>query len=499
MIGTTSEMLELESELFKVVRNNDREEVVRILGLGLNINIQDNLGRTPIFLAALYNKLPIVKKLIELGADPKINDHMGNTVLGNMLLRRRPGDMKTQVSQKERLSTVKLLIKSGVDLTTRIRICGSLPIHMAIKARLGLRLIEELLTEDNVNAQDNNGYTPLCLAVSLGQINIVKLLLKYEQIDINIGKSYEATPLLLALKNNYVNIAVLLLFYGATPGQVFSDNVFSSLLPHPMPLVMQSIGYILSEGEDLLFRSERIYSPYQKYLLGLCEEYIKNKFIPSKPNAFFKLVSELLSSQSTATEQHQNKKRKILSTITNRVVISRLHITSSIYSPGPEMYEALRCRMLNVTTPRSVISEPPRPCSITSVSTSFPGSSLSDASYLRMDVGSPGSSLSEASHLRMDVDSPGSSLSDVSHLRMLDVGSPGSSISDVSHLRMDVGSPGSSLSDASQHSTSAILGSPKSSLAGSFENQFEKSLNLGIDLFSSSESYAKNAKRRKFY
>ncbi|WP_339046081.1 ankyrin repeat domain-containing protein [Candidatus Mesenet endosymbiont of Agriotes lineatus] len=362
MIGSNETLATLERKLFEEVRSNNIKGVIEILGLGLDINAQNHLGLTPIFLATLHNNLSMVKKLAKLGADLETKDKLGDTVLSKVLSRQYPRNIQN-IPKEKRLPTVKILIELGAKLTTRT--CGSLPIHVAIKERLGLNIVAMLLTRDTINEQDIQRRTPLYLAISLGQSNIVKFLLQHEQIDVNINieKDYEEdTPLMLAAKKQYVEIVILLLLCGAIPSQMF----LQLRILGPMQLLIQSIKCILSQSVS----SDA--HPYCKYLFILYKEYKENQWfrIPFKPIIFINSISKLCSPKPS--EEHQ---RKTLSAITNRSAISRLYRTSFISSPGPKIHEELRRRMLDATTPRSVISEPPRPCSITSVSTSSPGPS----------------------------------------------------------------------------------------------------------------------------
>ena len=66
----------------------------------------------------------------------------------------------------------------------------------------------------DVNAKNNNGNTPLCVASSNEHIEIVKLLLEYGA-DVNAKNNYGSTPLYLASECGHTEIVKLLLEYGA--------------------------------------------------------------------------------------------------------------------------------------------------------------------------------------------------------------------------------------------------------------------------------------------
>ena len=48
---------------------------------GVNINHQDELGQTPLILAAKYNQIPVVKFLLQNHADASIKDKQGYDAL----------------------------------------------------------------------------------------------------------------------------------------------------------------------------------------------------------------------------------------------------------------------------------------------------------------------------------------------------------------------------------------------------------------------------------
>ncbi|WP_339047108.1 ankyrin repeat domain-containing protein [Candidatus Mesenet endosymbiont of Phosphuga atrata] len=423
MIGSKEALAVLERQIFEAIRNNNIEGMIEILGLGLDINVQDYLGQTPIFLAALRNNLPMVERLAELGADLEVRDKLGDTVLSKVLSRRYPKDVRN-ISKEKQLSIVKFLIASGAKLTTHV--CGSLPIHIAIKERCSLNIIGTLLTSDNINEKDICRRTPLYLALLSGRVDVVKFLLQHEQIDVN--SSIEAghgedSPLILAAKKQCVEIVVLLLFCGAIP----STEFFELRIKGPMQLLIQSIKIMLSQSLYPI-------NPYHKYLFALYKEGNWGK-IAFKPTLFVNSVSKLRSSERETPKEDQ---RRILNATTNRSVISRLYRTSSASSPGPEIYKELHRRMLDTATPRSVISEPPRPCSIISVSTSSPRPSTPEELFTSEELSV---SLSEAIE---NIEVTRSSISETSQSTTLDTSSARSSFSEYSGSSVSSFSPSGS-------------------------------------------------------
>lgn len=66
--------------LCNAIVKGDLETVKKFIEYGTNVNEMSN-GLTPLMLAARYNKVEIIKYLVEKGADKQIKDERGNTAL----------------------------------------------------------------------------------------------------------------------------------------------------------------------------------------------------------------------------------------------------------------------------------------------------------------------------------------------------------------------------------------------------------------------------------
>lgn len=88
-IGAQGEPLEAQSEvearkrLLFAVKKNDIEGVRQAIESGLDPNLTDNCSRTPLMLAAERGYLPLVKLLVELGAD--VNHMAGDNIENSAL------------------------------------------------------------------------------------------------------------------------------------------------------------------------------------------------------------------------------------------------------------------------------------------------------------------------------------------------------------------------------------------------------------------------------
>ncbi len=78
---TSKEIVEYNNTpLCNAIVNGDIATVKKFVEYGSDVNELSN-GVTPLMLAARYNKVEILKYLLEKGADKKIKDEKGNTAL----------------------------------------------------------------------------------------------------------------------------------------------------------------------------------------------------------------------------------------------------------------------------------------------------------------------------------------------------------------------------------------------------------------------------------
>ncbi|GHM58508.1 MAG: hypothetical protein sL5_06530 [Candidatus Mesenet longicola] len=196
-----------EEEFFDAIFYNNRLKVLSMLDSGFDINTANDLGQTPIYVAAaIYKNIPMIKTLAQFNPDFEKKSDIGYTPLSRALLRGYKHADQT-------LEIVETLLELGAKPTT---VCnGAFPVHIAIVTGCRTDIIKELLTEDTVNAADYYGYFPLHLAVLYSHINIVKMLIEYEYTNINMSDRARNTPLILAAKLDNQEIASFLLNRGA--------------------------------------------------------------------------------------------------------------------------------------------------------------------------------------------------------------------------------------------------------------------------------------------
>ena len=96
-----------EERLFRAAMNGDLAEVKRlVIDCGVDPNIQDFNGWTPLHHAAQSGHLNVVKLLLEHGANPNIQNNNGNTPLH-------------LAARRDYCVIVRLLLEHGADPTIR--------------------------------------------------------------------------------------------------------------------------------------------------------------------------------------------------------------------------------------------------------------------------------------------------------------------------------------------------------------------------------------------
>lgn len=486
MIGSKKTLETLKRQIFEAIRSNNIGGVIEILGLEVNINTQDDFGRTPIFLAALYNNLPIVEKLAELGADLEVKSNLGDTVLSKVISKDNP---YKKILKREQLAMVRTLIKWGAKPTTSIR--GSLPIHIAIQVKCSLDVVKALLTEDTVNKKDIFGYAALHIAVLSNQVNIVELLIKHKSININIQHSTTRdTPLILSARYELIEVAQLLLIHNANPnlknlyGQTFFGFAVSKEMKS-LPAIIKSLSSKWAESEN----RENLPKPS----FSNDHIYAKCKMSENKlPEVSYRSILANLASR-------HNKLLSFKPSLPTMPQPSMICANSP--EPGTPSISSPESGVLSVSSLESSTSDANSPKSSTpSVSSS--GSSISEISRFEMlDINSHGFSLSEASKSRrLEINTPESETS--RHSTSAILGSPKSTLSEVSQYEntssswssvsecQNISSPGSGISEASQYRN---ISPPMS-----FTVSSRRRRRLSTGSTTSSESYVTSAKSRRY-
>ena len=174
--------------------NGHTNIVKSLLDYGANVNAENDIRDTPLHIASSRGEIMVTKVLLKYGANVGARDTQGGTPLHDAAESGYP-------------EVVQPLLDHGADVNAQNG-DGQTPLHLA--AYHGHHEVgNELLDHGaNVNARDGDGWTALHLSAYRGHVKVGKLLLKrgghwYSE---NEGK----TPLEVALESNHINTVQLL-------------------------------------------------------------------------------------------------------------------------------------------------------------------------------------------------------------------------------------------------------------------------------------------------
>ena len=151
--------------ILEAAETGDLEKVKSLIESGADVNIKNNGGWSPLYMAAAGGHLDVVKLLIAKGANVNTSNNFGWTPLHATVISGHQG-------------IVELLLAKGANVNAK-RIGGWTVLHQAVAG--GNRDIVELLIKSgaDVNVERDDGLTPLDLAQQQNKTEIVELLRKH--------------------------------------------------------------------------------------------------------------------------------------------------------------------------------------------------------------------------------------------------------------------------------------------------------------------------------
>ncbi|KAI1437798.1 hypothetical protein GGR50DRAFT_605239 [Xylaria sp. CBS 124048] len=165
-----------------------------------NIEVRDQIGRTPLLWAATNSNIALARFLLERGADVTATNNRRRTAL----------HLSAESNDDEhRDDMIRLLLSRGADPGATSD-GGWTPLHNA--AQKGYLSVAKLLLDAgaDVNAELSNGMMPLHWAAFNGFEDFVRLLLSRSDVHLTIKDAFDRTPLLCAAEKHHANIVRLL-------------------------------------------------------------------------------------------------------------------------------------------------------------------------------------------------------------------------------------------------------------------------------------------------
>lgn len=189
---------------------NARDLVKMLLEKDADVNLGNQRDRTPLHFAAEAGSPEIIALLVGAGADVNCTDMGGSTPLMAMAQNGRTD------------AALKFIQNPEVDISLKDN-----DNHMAIDyaTSYGLRELVKALSRTEEEHTDAYGNTTLHHACWNEQGEVVKILLEKEKDNVNKVNDDGESPLMLAVKRSNLVITQMLLSAGAQPGQADLNGI----------------------------------------------------------------------------------------------------------------------------------------------------------------------------------------------------------------------------------------------------------------------------------
>ena len=182
----------------------------------LNINHREIQNRTPFYWASCTGNIPMIKYLLTKNIDINATSSMGRTPLSKACWNGREDTVKLLCSQPN--------IKVNIPDKN-----GRFPLHNAVWGEYGGRqgkkmnggessdsplcVLELIKAGAEINVKDNEGDTPFMIAASTNGLESLKILIKYQNINVNDVNNKGETAITQATQyGNWESVGVLLQF-----------------------------------------------------------------------------------------------------------------------------------------------------------------------------------------------------------------------------------------------------------------------------------------------
>ncbi|SPR10283.1 ankyrin repeat domain-containing protein [Orientia tsutsugamushi] len=156
------------TNLHDAAKRGNKEEIIRMILEGNDVNLLDNFNSTPLHKAATEGHKDVVEVLLAHGSNINSQDNCGNIPLH-------------KAASKGHKNVVEVLLTHGSDITLQNKFSYNTPLH-EVAAKGHKDVVKILLTHGSeINLQNSFHHTPLSMALSLGYTyqEIIKLFIAY--------------------------------------------------------------------------------------------------------------------------------------------------------------------------------------------------------------------------------------------------------------------------------------------------------------------------------
>jgi len=200
-----------DKALFLAVWMGYKSIVDAMLKSGIDVNIRNTDGMTPLMIAAEKGHTDVVESLLNKGAD--VNARSKNRYI--------PGETALMnAAEKGHTATVQVLLANGADANARDKE-GRSPLMEAVKGRENTVIKALLAHGADVNAKDSSGATALIYAAQKGLEDTIKILIQ-NGADVKIQDNEGQTALVYADVDGHKNAVKILLENQTPPAKAVS-------------------------------------------------------------------------------------------------------------------------------------------------------------------------------------------------------------------------------------------------------------------------------------
>ncbi len=195
------------SVLSCAVGHRHTETVRFLIKRGADVNLADRKnGETPLMMAALGCELPILDLLLDAGADVNAVDKQGHSALWHM--------SRGLMSREHQIPIIRRLVERGAN--PNVEKCKGRPfLEEAIENKNEDLAITLVQNGADVNLIDKNGNTSLIAALNAGMENLAKELINHGA-DIHVKGQNDDTAMLAAARAGFPDVVRMLDEKGAS-------------------------------------------------------------------------------------------------------------------------------------------------------------------------------------------------------------------------------------------------------------------------------------------
>ncbi|KAG4106115.1 ankyrin repeat-containing domain protein [Neocallimastix lanati (nom. inval.)] len=167
---------------------------------GIDVNVYDKYGNSPLLLTAIHNDIATMKRLI---TDFKVNVNAKNCF----------GNTSLIIATDKKLVEITNLLIDNNDTDVNISNNNKITALMYAIFKDCYDIVYKLLKHPklDINAVDNKGNSVLMLASKKGNIQLVKAILDFPNVNINLLNSENKTALVYSIEKNMIKVTELLL------------------------------------------------------------------------------------------------------------------------------------------------------------------------------------------------------------------------------------------------------------------------------------------------